>query len=114
MKAFPKLLLLALGGLLLGSSALPAQDTVTPRREAQVEGRAARQQQRIAAGAASGQLTPRETRNLQRRENKLNRDIGKAEADGRITRKEQARLNREENRDSKRIYRKKHNAKVAP
>ena len=97
----------------LAASALPAQETATPLREAQVERRANRQQARIAQGAASGQLTARETRNLEKHEAKLDRDIGKAEADGKVTPREQARLNREEDRDSRKIFRKKHNRRVA-
>ena len=108
----PKTLLLILAGAMLGSAALQAQETSTPKREAQVEARAV-QQKRIAAGAASGQLTPKETQHLEKREAKLNKDIAKAEKDGKITKKEQAKLNREENRDSKKIYNKKHNDKVA-
>ena len=102
-----------LAGSLLAGSALLAQETVTPRREAQVESRARHQQKRIAQGVASGQLTPRETRHLEQREGKLNRDIAKAEADGKITKREQGRLNREENRDSRKIFQKKQNARKA-
>jgi hypothetical protein len=104
-----KTLMLVLAGALLGSAVLAAQDTVTPRREAQVEGRAARQQRRIAQGAASGELTPKETRKLEMRQGKLTQDLAKAEADGKITRKEQAKLNKEANKASKKIYKKKHN-----
>ena len=60
--------------------ALLAQETTTPKREAQVEARANRQQKRIAQGVASGQLTPKETQNLEKREAKINKDIAKAEA----------------------------------
>jgi hypothetical protein len=109
-----KPLILFIAGALLTGLGLTAQETVTPRRQAQVERRAARQQARIAQGEASGALTPRESRRLEKREAKLDGDIAKAEADGRITRKEQARLNREENRDSRAIFRKKHNARVQP
>jgi hypothetical protein len=110
---FKPLTLVLLGSLLAGT-ALLAQQTATPRRQAQVERRAERQQTRIAQGAASGQLTPKETQHLEKRENKLNKDIAKAESDGKITRKEQAKLNREENRDSRKIYRKKHNDRTQP
>ena len=110
---FKKTFLLALAGTLLGG-ALMAQETATPKREAQVERRAARQQKRIAQGVASGQLTPKETQHLEKREGKINRDIGKAEADGKITKKEQAKINAEENRASKKIYHKKHNARTQP
>jgi uncharacterized membrane protein YebE (DUF533 family) len=72
--------------------------------------REARQQQRIANGAASGQLTGRETAHLERREAKLNADEAKAKADGKVTPKERARLQREANRDSRHIYKQKHDA----
>jgi len=106
------LILTTLTAILLGGSALIAQDTVTPKREAQVERRAQRQQKRIGQGAASGQLTPKETRHLEAREGKLQKDINKAEADGKITKGEQRKLNAEENRDSRAIRRKKHNART--
>jgi hypothetical protein len=102
---------LLVGGLLAGS-ALMAQETVTPKREAQVERRAHRQQKRIAHGVASGELTPKETQHLEAREAKLNKDIAKAEADGKVTKHEQVKLNREENRDSRQIFRKKHNVRT--
>ena len=105
---------LVLIGSLLAGAGLMAQETTTPKREAQVERRAARQQGRIAQGAASGQLTPKETQHLEKRQAKLNKDIGKAEADGRITPKEQTKLNREENKDSRKIFRKKHNLQTQP
>ena len=103
-----------LAGSLLAASALMAQETSTPKREAQVEHRADRQQKRIAQGAASGQLTPKETQKLEKREAKLNKDIAKAKADGKITKAEQAKINKEENKDSRKIFRKKHNAHTAP
>ncbi len=108
-----KSLLLVLAGSLIGG-ALMAQETVTPKREAQVERRATRQQKRIAQGVASGQLTPKETRNLEKREGKINHDIAKAEADGKITKKEQAKINAEQNKASKKIFHKKHNARTQP
>lgn len=105
-----KHLALILAASVLSGAALMAQETTTPKREAQVERRANRQQKRIAQGVKSGQLTPKETANLERHEAKLDKDIAKAEADGKITKKEQVKLNKEENRDSKKIFRKKHNA----
>ena len=110
MNNLTKRLALLVAGTLLSGAALMAQETVTPKREAQVERRANRQQKRIAQGVKSGQLTPKETAHLENREAKLNKDIGKAEADGKITKKEQAKLNKEENKDSKKIFNKKHNS----
>lgn len=112
MNKFTQRLALLLAGSLLTGAALLAQETVTPKREAQVEHRAKRQQKRIANGVASGQLTPKETAHLEQREAKLNKDIGKAEADGKITKREQAKLNKEENKDSRKIFNKKHNART--
>ncbi len=107
-------LLLVLAGTFISGAALLAQDTTTPKREAQVERRAARQQKRIDQGVATGKLTPKEAANLERREAKIEKDIAKAEADGKITKKEQAKLNAEENRASRKIARKKHNARTVP
>lgn len=107
-----KRLALILAATVLSGAALMAQETTTPKREAQVEHRAHRQQKRIARGVKSGKLTPKETANLEKREAKLGKEITKAEADGKITKKEQGKLNKEENRDSKKIFRKKHNART--
>jgi len=109
-----KHLLLALAGTLISGAALLAQDTATPKREAQVERRAARQQKRIDQGIASGKLTPKEAENLQKRDAKIDRHIAKAEADGKITKKEQVRINAEQDRASGKIARKKHNARTQP
>ncbi len=105
-----KRLALILAATMLSGAAILAQETVTPKREAQVEHRANRQQKRIAQGVKSGQLTPKETVNLEQREAKLDKNIAKAEADGKITKKEQSQLNKEENKNSKKIFHKKHNA----
>jgi hypothetical protein len=87
-----------------------AQGNETPN----LDKREVRQQQRITQGIKSGQLTPAETANLEAREAKLNADEARAKADGVVTKKERARLQSEANRDSKAIYRKKYNARVAP
>lgn len=109
-----KHLFLVLAGTLISSAALLAQDTTTPKREAQVERRAARQEKRIDQGVASGKLTAKEAQNLEKREGKIDKDIAKAEADGKITKKEQARINHEQNRASRKIAKKKHNARNVP
>jgi hypothetical protein len=85
-----------------------AQSNETPV----LDKREANQQKRIDQGVRSGQLTPRETANLEAREAKLNADEAKAKADGVVTRKERARLQSEANRDSRKIFRKKHNART--
>lgn len=78
-----------------------------------IDKRAANQEKRIEAGEKSGQLTPKEANNLEKRETKLNNDIAAAKADGKVTKAERAKLTKEEDRNSKRIYKKKHNAKTA-
>jgi hypothetical protein len=111
MNTFTKRITLVLAGILASGAGLVAQDTATPKREAHVERRAERQQKRIDQGVASGKMTPQEAANAERRQAKLQGDIAKAEADGKITKKEHAKLSVEENRNSRKIYRKKHNAK---
>ncbi len=111
MNTFTKRITLALAGILASGAGLVAQSTATPKREAQVERRAERQQKRIDKGVATGKMTPQEAAHAEKREAKLQGDIAKAEADGKITKKEQVKLNAEENRNSRKIYRKKHNAK---
>ena len=97
-----------IGSSLLAQAPARGTQTVTPKREARAEGRANRQQKRIAQGVASGQLTPRETARLERQEGKVNSDIAKAEADGKITKQEAGKIQREQNRESRRIRRQKH------
>lgn len=86
-----------------------AQGTATPN----VTKRQERQQARIAAGVNSGALTAHETANLERREAKIESDKEAAKADGVVTKQERVKLQAEENRASKKIYNKKHNARVA-
>jgi hypothetical protein len=91
----------------------PAQatdTTATPR----IDKREARQQQRIANGAASGQLTTRETDRLEKREAKIGADEAAAKADGTVTKAERTHLLREENRASRATRRQKHDAQKVP
>lgn len=83
--------------------------TATPR----IDKREARQQQRIANGAASGQLTARETERLETREAKISADEAAAKADGTVTKAERTRLRHEENRASRATRRQKHDAQKA-
>ena len=108
--------------LTLGSIAAHAQTPTNPEvgpgvttpghpRVNEVNSREARQQARINAGAASGQLNANETARLQQRENNIqareSRDLNAH--NGHLTRGEQRRLNRSENRTSRAIYRHRHN-----
>jgi hypothetical protein len=72
------------------------------------------QEERIKQGEKSGQLTPRETRKLQRQQRSIRNQEAREKARGPLTPGQKAQLNRRENRASRNIYRKKHNARVAP
>jgi hypothetical protein len=81
-------------------------------RVRQVNRRAERQQDRIAAGVKSGQLTARETANLETKEAALKNEerIFRLENGGSLTKSEQIKLNRQENKLSEQIYNQKHDA----
>ena len=68
------------------------------------------QEARIEQGVKSGQLTNREAGKLERGQAHVDRKEANAAADGRVGAREQGRIQRTENRQSRRIYRKKHNA----
>lgn len=87
----------------------PASNTNTPR----IDKRADNQEKRIDQGVSSGKLTEKEAANLDKRQDKLESDITKAKADGNVTKAERAKLTAEENRNSRKIARKKHNARNA-
>jgi hypothetical protein len=84
-------------------------------RVRQVNRRAERQQDRIAAGVKSGQLTARETANLETKEAALKSEerTFRLENGGSLTRGEQAKLNKQENNLSAQIYNQKHDAQTA-
>ena len=77
----------------------------------EVRKRQENQQDRIAAGVASGSLTPRETVNLERKEARLNHEIRDFREDngGHLTPRELVKVNRQLNGLSHNIYRDKHN-----
>lgn len=77
----------------------------------EVKNREENQQDRISQGVQSGQLTTKEAANLEKGEAKIESDREKALADGKMTPKEKRKLNHEENKESKKIYKKKHNAR---
>jgi hypothetical protein len=78
-----------------------------------VDRRAARQDARIAHGAATGQLTARETVRLQARQQHIERTIARDRADGGgLSLRERRKIQRKENRLSRAIYREKHDAQV--
>jgi len=77
----------------------------------EIQKRQENQQDRIAAGIASGQLTAREAASLERKEVKLNGEIKDFRQDngGKLTAREYAKVNRQLNALSTNIYRDKHN-----
>lgn len=101
--------------LALGSAAAlsaQAQDSATPATP-RADQREAKQQARIAQGAASGTLTARETRRLEREQNRINQAEANAKSDGTVTKHERRRLHRMQDAASKDIHHAKHNDKSA-
>jgi len=68
------------------------------------------QQQRIQNGMDSGSLTNREAGSLERGQARVNGREANAAANGHVGAAEQRGIQRSENRQSRRVYRKKHNA----
>lgn len=86
-------------------------DSASSRRlQADVQ-RNADQQQRIANGVQSGQLTSAEAGHLEGGQARVNRNEANAAANGRVGAAEQAHVQGRESHQSKRVYRKKHNAR---
>lgn len=113
------LLVLAVGGMLLGSASAQTSTTsgagpgvVDPGhpRVNQVNRRQERQQQRITNGVESGKLSPQQTANLEKREASVQKREQKdmAAHNGHLTKAEQQGINRQQNRISKSIYKDKH------
>jgi hypothetical protein len=68
------------------------------------------QQQRIQNGMENGSLTNREAGSLERGQARVNGREANAAANGHVGAAEQRGIQRSENRQSRRVYRKKHNA----
>lgn len=109
-----KALLLA-AAVALTPLAMTAQTTPTPgKRDHNIHQRQVTQQRRINQGVRSGQLTRREARTLEHQHRAINRETRamRAQNDGRLTRQDRKAIHRQQNQESRRIYRKKHNARV--
>jgi hypothetical protein len=76
-----------------------------------IQKREAVQQKRIEKGVESGKLTPKEAGRLETREAKIKQDEERMKSDGKLTKKERAKLTKEQNKASRKIYKKKHNAR---
>ena len=81
------------------------------RLQADVQ-RSINQQTRIQNGVKSGALTGREAGRLEAGQARVDRRESRAAANGRIGAVEQRSIQRSENRQSRRIFRKKHNARL--
>ena len=70
------------------------------------------QQERIKNGISNGSLTNKETGALERGQAHVDRREANAARNGHVGAREQNRIQRSENRQSKRVYNKKHNARI--
>jgi hypothetical protein len=105
------LVAITLASAFIGALATPAMAQAdTPR----VDQAQARQQARIAQGAASGALTGRELRRLECQQHAINHAERRAKADGVVTRNERRRLAHAQQHASHDIHRQKHDAQTAP
>lgn len=67
-----------------------------------------RQQERIKAGVASGELTRKEAKKLRKGQKHIDRMQEKAMADGVMSPEEKARIEKAQDHQSRRIYKQKH------
>lgn len=104
----------AAGYVVLMGQAMAQTDPATTLQEQRVDHRQARQAERIAAGAASGELTPPEQRRLQHQQAKTARTEQRVEADGQVTRREAARMEHQQDHNSRAIRRQKHDSQHRP
>jgi hypothetical protein len=102
------IVLLATAALAFVSISAFAQ-TATPAVKERQENQAAR----INQGVASGELTKKEATVLRTEQRAINAEKKAFKADGKVTVAERAQLRRDQKQASKRIYKKKHNAKKA-
>jgi hypothetical protein len=80
--------------------------------EAQVRGKAKTQRQRINQGVRSGELTRAEAANLRNDQREIRQDVRAAKTDdGVITRDERQDIRQDQRQASRKIYRKKNNAR---
>ena len=91
-------------------AAAPAGVAATPK----VDARQARQQARIADGAASGALTPHERRRLHQEQRAIRHAEALAKADGVVTPREKRHLAKMQDKASHDIHRQKHDGQTVP
>ena len=102
-------------GLLFGTGVWaqspPPADAPTQQRIEKDVQRNENQQHRIEQGVKSGALTPAETARLEAGQARVEGKEARAMKDGKVTAAEQRGIQRSENRQSRKIHRKKHNAR---
>ena len=91
-----------------------AQAPAPVKPKSEVNQRQQNQRARIRQGEASGELTRKEARNLKKDEKAIHTEVKaeRAANGGRLTPEERKQVNRQQNQESKKIYDKKHNARV--
>jgi hypothetical protein len=99
--------------LILAIAALAAFTSLAGADPARVERREVRQHARIREGVQSGQLTRPEARRLRAGQRHVARMERRTDRDGVVTMRERNRLERAQDHQSRRIYRLKHNGRVA-
>jgi hypothetical protein len=98
--------------LAVAGSSLAATSTTTSTATPRVDRRQVAQRARIQQGVRSGELTKPEARNLRHGQRHVRRVERRAKADGTVTPRERARITAAQNHQSRKIYRKKHNART--
>jgi uncharacterized membrane protein YebE (DUF533 family) len=66
---------------------------------------------RIAQGVKSGELTKSEAKNLAQDQREIHQEVKAAKADGVVTKEERKDIKQDQRQTSRKIYRKKHNAR---
>lgn len=69
------------------------------------------QQKRIQQGVQSGELTRAEAVNLKMGQREIRQDVREARADGVVTPAEKSEIRQDQRQQSRKIFRKKHNAR---
>ena len=98
--------------LLVAGSALAAETSTASTATPRITRRQVRQHARIQQGVRSGELTRPEAANLRHDQRHIARMKRRAKADGVVTTSERRRITAAQNHESRKIYRKKHNART--
>ena len=101
-------------GVTLAVAAIGAFAQASAPVTVRADAREAKQQARIDAGVASGQLNARETNRLEKQQGHVAAVEAKAKADGTVTKAERQHINKTQNRTSANIHEQKHDAQAAP